>query len=133
MGIAGEVTSGSMVVRVADRDRTVEWFRRMLDLEPVLIANDGVGHPLAVYRLAGLQFALWQLPAGLTRLREENRRNSFLSFNAPDPRAVHARLAAAGVDVSSFSESEHHAFFYFHDPDSNRYEITSPPTRAYTT
>jgi catechol 2,3-dioxygenase-like lactoylglutathione lyase family enzyme len=131
MGIADEVTSGSTVVRVVDRDRAVEWFRQVLDLEPVLVADDGVGHPIAVYRLAGLQFALWQLPPGSTRLREENRRNSFLSFTHPDPRAVHTQLATTRVDVSPFSESEHHAFFYFYDPDGNRYEIASPPTRAY--
>jgi catechol 2,3-dioxygenase-like lactoylglutathione lyase family enzyme len=124
MGITDEVISGSTVVRVADRDSAVEWFRRVLGLEPALVASDGVGHPIAVYRLGGLVFALWQLPAGSTRSRGENRRNSFLSFTHPDPRAVHAHLGRAGVDVSPLSESVHHAFFYFHDPDGNRYEIS---------
>jgi len=131
MGIADEFTSGSTVVRVADRDLAVEWFRDVLGLEPVLVASDGAAHPIAVYRLPGLQFALWQLPAGSTRSREDNRSNSFLSFTHPDPSAVHARLTMAHVDVSPLTGSEHHAFFYLHDPDGNRYEIASPPTARY--
>jgi catechol 2,3-dioxygenase-like lactoylglutathione lyase family enzyme len=131
VGVADEVISGSTVVRVADRDRTLEWFRRVLGLEPALVASDGAGHPIAVYRLAGLLFALWQLSPGSMRSRDENRRNSFLSFTHLDPPAVHAELGRAGVDVSPLSESEHHSFFYFYDPDGNRYEISPPLTQPY--
>ena len=131
MSVIDEVNSIAVVVRVADRDRTVEWFREVFDLEPVMVANDGADHPIALYRVCDLNFAVWQLPPGTTRDRADNKRNSFVTMTHPDPLSAHEALVAAGADVGPVSASEHHAFFYFHDPDGNRYEITSPPTARY--
>lgn len=131
MSVIDEVNSAAVVIRVADRDRTVEWFREVCDLEPVMVANDGADHPIALYRICGVNFAVWQLPPGMTRDRADNKRNSFVTMTHPDPRSAHHALLAAGADVGPVSGSEHHVFFYLHDPDCNRYEITSPPTASY--
>ena len=131
MSVIDEVNSAAVVVRVANRDRTVEWFRETLGLAPVLVATDGAEHPIALYRVCGLNFAVWQLAPGVTRDRAENKRNSFVTMTHPDPRSAHDTLVAAGAEVGPVSGSEHHVFFYLHDPDGNRYEITSPPTASY--
>jgi catechol 2,3-dioxygenase-like lactoylglutathione lyase family enzyme len=123
----GEVFFASPLLRVADRDRTVEWFRTVLGLEPLVVGSDGAAHPFAVFAIGGMTFAVWQLPPGVVRSRDENDRNTYLVLTHPDPARAHAELVAAGADVGRLSESEHHTFFWFHDPDGNRYEIASPP------
>jgi catechol 2,3-dioxygenase-like lactoylglutathione lyase family enzyme len=131
VSVIDEVNSTAVVVRVADRERTVMWFREVFKLEPVMAASDGADHPIALYRVCGLNFAVWQLPPGITRDRADNKRNSFVTMTHPDPRSARDTLVAAGADVGPVSGSEHHVFFYLHDPDGNRYEITSPPTASY--
>jgi catechol 2,3-dioxygenase-like lactoylglutathione lyase family enzyme len=126
-----EATSGGPLLRVEDRDKTVEWFRQVLGVEPLVVTSDGADL-LAVYLIAGLRFAVWQLPPGVLRSREENDRNTYLVFTHPDPKRALTILRAAGADVGPLTESEHHSFFWFYDPDGNRYEICSPPKRPYS-
>lgn len=122
-----DATSGRPLLRVADRDRTVEWFSQVLGIEPLVVASDGAEHPFAAFMIGGMHFAVWQLPPGVVRSRDENDRNTYLVFTHPDPKRAHAELLAAGVDVGKLRESEHHSFFWFYDPDGNRYEISSTP------
>jgi catechol 2,3-dioxygenase-like lactoylglutathione lyase family enzyme len=124
--IFDEVTLATPLLRVADRDRTVEWFRSVLGLEPLVVASDGE-HPFAAFAVAGSVFAVWQLPAGVMRSRDENDRNTYLALTHPDPKRAHAELAAAGVEVGRLTESNRHSYFWFYDPDGNRYEVASPP------
>lgn len=56
-------------------------------------------------------FAVWPLPPGVVRSREENNRNTYLVFTHPDPKGAHATLSAAGADVGPLTDSEHHSFF----------------------
>lgn len=128
--ILDEATSGEPILRVADVGRTVSWFREVLGVEPLIVAADG-DHPFAAFAIAGLTLAVWQLPAGVVRSHDENDRNTYLVFLHPDPSRVHSALKAAGADVGPLRESAHHAFFWFHDPDGNRFEISSPPNGSY--
>jgi catechol 2,3-dioxygenase-like lactoylglutathione lyase family enzyme len=124
--IFDEVTLATPLLRVANRDRAVEWFRAVLGLEPLVVASDGE-HPFAAFAIAGMTFAVWQLPAGVVRSRDENDRNTYLAFTHPDPKRAHGELVAAGVDVGRLTESKRHSFFWFYDLDGNRYEVASPP------
>ena len=130
MSIADEFVRTSVVVRVAERDRTVEWFRRTLGLEPMMISADGADYQIATYRLANTNIVILQLSAGMTRDRADSDRNTFLALMHPEPRAIHAVLLAADADVGPLSGSEQHVFFFLHDPDGNRYEISSLPTTS---
>jgi catechol 2,3-dioxygenase-like lactoylglutathione lyase family enzyme len=129
--VLDEATSGGPLLRVADRDRTVEWFQQVLGIEPLVVASDGPAHPFAVFMIGGMHFGVWQLPPGVVRSRDENDRNTYLAFTHPDPKRAHAELQAAGADVGKLRESEHHSFFWFYDPDGNRYEVSSPPKKGY--
>ena len=63
--VLDEATSGGPLLRVANRDRTVEWFRAVLRLEPLVVASDGNDHPFAAFAVGGMHFAVWQLPPGV--------------------------------------------------------------------
>jgi catechol 2,3-dioxygenase-like lactoylglutathione lyase family enzyme len=129
--ILDEATSGGPLLRVADRDRTVNWFRNVLGIEPLIVASDGADHPFAAFMVGGMHFAVWQLPPGVVRSRDDNDRNTYLVFTHPEPKRAYDALRASGADIGKLHESEHHSFFWFHDPDDNRYEISSPPKQAY--
>jgi lactoylglutathione lyase len=124
-------TSGGALLRVTNRDRSVAWFRQVLGVEPLIVGSDGADHPFAAFAIAGLHFGVWQLPPGAERPRDENDRNTYLAFTHPDPKRVHAALQAVDADVGKLRESEHHSFFWFYDPDGNRFEVSSPPKQGY--
>jgi catechol 2,3-dioxygenase-like lactoylglutathione lyase family enzyme len=130
--VLDEAASGGPLLRVANRDRTVVWFRTVLGVEPLVVASDGNDHPFAAFVVGGMHFAVWQLPQGVERSRDENDRNTYLVFTHPEPKRAHVELKAAGAEVDKLRESKHHSFFWFYDPDGNRYEISSPPKQAYT-
>ena len=87
-------------------------------------------HPIATYALGSLVATLWQLPPGVKRDLEENDRNSYPVFVVDDPAVVRTDVATGGVQVSELRKSANYQFFWFYDPDGNRFEIACPVSEA---
>lgn len=123
-GVLGEVTMAATSMYVADLDTAVEWYREMLDLEPVSLGTDR--HPYATYSFNGALVVLEPLVAlyeggGATG-------SGATSVNLVvdrDPAEVRADLVARGVDCSEIVESNFSSFLV-RDPDGNRFYVTAP-------
>jgi catechol 2,3-dioxygenase-like lactoylglutathione lyase family enzyme len=127
MNILADATMVSTVVRVRDVAASVAWYREKLGLEPIHVGADGPDHPIAVYTIAGAVISLWQLPPGQARTRTDNDRNSYVVVvMAGDLEPVRDALIELGVDVSEVRRSANNEFFWFHDLDGNRFELSRP-------
>lgn len=115
------------IVRVRDVAASVRWYRDTLELEPVRVGADGDEHPYAVYSIAGSVVSLWQPPAGQSRIRDENDRNSYVAavMNS-DLETPRRKLLNKGVKVGDIHRSANNEFLWFYDPDGNRFELTRP-------
>jgi catechol 2,3-dioxygenase-like lactoylglutathione lyase family enzyme len=113
------------IVRVRNVDASVAWFRDVLGVEPLHVGADGPEHPIAAFSLGGTIISLWQLPPGEERVRGDNRRNTYVALvTERDPATVRDELAGRGGDVGELQQSAGNDFFWFHDPDGNRWEIS---------
>jgi catechol 2,3-dioxygenase-like lactoylglutathione lyase family enzyme len=74
--IFNEVSTVATVLPVRDVAASVRCYRDKLGLEPIHVGSDGPDHPITAYAIAGSVVSLWQLPAGPTRVRDDNDRNS---------------------------------------------------------
>ena len=119
----------STVLRVRDVAASVRWYRERLGLEPLHVGADG-DHPIAAYRIADSVVSLWQLPAGQTRLRDDNDRNTYVVVVVNgEVAAKRETLLNRGVDVGDIRRSANHEFVWFHDLDGNRFELSRPLDR----
>lgn len=120
---------GGVLLRVRDVRASVAWYQEKLGLEPTAVGADGPEHPFAAFEVAGLHLGLWQLPPGTDRAREEADRNSYVAFTTDDaPDALREQLRERGVSVGRLQRSESYAFFWFYDPDGNRFEVSRTRT-----
>ena len=115
----------STVLRVRDVAASVDWYREKLGLEPVHVGEDGPEHPVAVYTIAGSTVSLWQLPQGRARVRLDNDANTYaVVVTDADLDDVRRTLIERGVEVGEVQRSAKSKFFWFHDLDDNRFEIS---------
>jgi catechol 2,3-dioxygenase-like lactoylglutathione lyase family enzyme len=125
--IFADASTVMTIVRVRDVTAAVRWYRDNLGLEPMQVGADGVEHPFAVYSIAGSVLTLWQLPAGQSRVREDNDRNSYVTVVMDgDLEAPRRQLIDKGVKVGEIHRSANNEFVWFYDPDGNRFELTRP-------
>jgi catechol 2,3-dioxygenase-like lactoylglutathione lyase family enzyme len=124
-GILDEASMVSTVLRVRDVAASVDWYREKLGLEPVHVGDDGPEHPIAVYTIAGATVSLWQLPEGRARVRLDNDANTYVVVvTEADLEEVRRTLAGRGVEVGEVRKSANNKFFWFHDLDDNRFEVS---------
>ncbi len=115
----------STVLRVRDVDASVRWYREKLGLEPVHVGADGAAHPIAVYHIAGAVVSLWQLPEGRTRVLLDNDTNTYVVVVVNTGlKGLRRTLTDRGVEVGEIQRSENNEFFWFHDLDDNRFELS---------
>jgi len=121
------VEMATVVLRVANLDRSIEWYREKLGLSPLHRGADGNTPPYAVYDVSGVIVTVWQLWDGQDRTNEDNDRNSYVILvYGGDIAALRQRLVAAGVNADELRESANNRFFWFYDPDNNRWEVSQP-------
>jgi catechol 2,3-dioxygenase-like lactoylglutathione lyase family enzyme len=133
MGVFDGVSAGSVIVRVADVDRAVDWYRDKFDIEPLYVGADGE-HRIAGYQLGGLIVSLWQLPADQAE-RPDPAVSTYPVFVTDDIDAAHDAVLFKGLTTTGIRESETTRFFQVDDLDGNRWEfaaglVTSTPTRT---
>jgi catechol 2,3-dioxygenase-like lactoylglutathione lyase family enzyme len=115
----------STLLRVRDVAASVTWYREKLGLEPIHVGADGPEHPIAVYTIAGAAVALWQLPAGRSRVRLDNDSNTYVTVVVnTDLEPLRRTLGERGVEVGEIRRSANNEFLWFHDRDDNRFEVS---------
>lgn len=119
------------VLRVRDVSESVRWWREKLGVEPLHVGADG-DHPIAAFVVAGSIVSLWQLPAGEQRTKDDNDRNSYVVLVVGDDLVgLRDDLVGRGVDADEPRRSAGNEFFWFHDPDGNRFEVSRPVTAEF--
>ena len=117
----------STLLRARDVAASVTWYREKLGLEPVHVGADGPDNPVAVYSIAGATVALWQLPAGRSRVRLDNDSNTYVTVVVnTDLEPLRRTLVERGVEVGEIRRSANNEFLWFHDRDDNRFEVSRP-------
>ena len=120
------------VIRVHDVAASVEWYRDKLDLDPLYVGSDGPDHPIAAFAIAGSVISLWQLPPGPRRPRASAEQHTYVAaVMKGDLEAQRRALEARGVEVGELRRSANNEFFWFHDPDGNRFELSRPLTAEF--
>ena len=120
------------IIRVRDVAASVEWYRDKLDLDPLHVGSDGPDHPIAAFAIAGSVISLWQLSPGSRRSRADADDNTYVvAVVDGDLEAQRQTLASRGVEVGELRRSANNEFFWFHDPDGNRFELSRPLTAEY--
>jgi catechol 2,3-dioxygenase-like lactoylglutathione lyase family enzyme len=120
------------IIRVRDVAASVEWYREKLDLDPLHVGSDGPDHPIAAFQIAGSVISLWQLPAGTRRPRGDTDRSTYVvAVVNGDLEAQRRALESRGVEVGELRRSANNEFFWFYDPDGNRFEVSRPLTAEY--
>ena len=129
--VLSDATMLATIVRVRDVQASVHWYREKLGLEPLHVGADGE-HPIAAFSIAGGVVSLWQLPPGEARSRADNERNTYVvAVMSGDLEPVRQRLDANGVEVGDLRRTANNEFFWFHDLDHNRFEISRPVTAEF--
>ena len=124
-----DVEMATMVIRVADLDRSIAWYRDKLGLEPLHRGADGDTPPYAAYSVAGMIITVWQLADTQRRVADDNERNSYLILvYGGDIAALRAGLLADGVRADPLRQSANNQFFWFYDLDDNRWEVSQATT-----
>lgn len=124
-----DVQMATVVLRVADLERSIDWYRDRLGMSPIHRDADGDTPPYAVYDVSGVVVTVWQLPPGQDRSAQDNDRNSYvILLYGGDIDALHKRLVTAEINVEPMRESANNRFFWFYDPDNNRWEVAQPTT-----
>jgi catechol 2,3-dioxygenase-like lactoylglutathione lyase family enzyme len=107
----------TVIVRVRDVTRAVQWYTRTLGLAAVY-SDPAEG--LTVLGMEGTSLTLWQIKPheGGT----EPSGHSFPIFAVADAAAAHHHLVGQGATVEPLQEGPGVRFFTFHDLDGNRLE-----------
>ena len=120
------------IIRVHDVAASVEWYRDKLDLDPLHVGSDGPDHPVAAFEIAGSVISLWQLPPGARRPPDDADHNTYVvAVVKGDLEAQRRALESRGVEVGELRRSANNEFFWFYDPDGNRFELSRPLTAEY--
>lgn len=128
-GLLADVQLASLILRVADLDRSIEWYDHHLGLRPVHRGQDGNTPGYAAYVVGGVVLTMWELPEGQDRHDQDNNRNSYVVLVcAGDIEERRDELVSRGVPAGAMRTSKNNRFFWFHDPDGNRWEVSQPTT-----
>jgi uncharacterized glyoxalase superfamily protein PhnB len=122
MGVFDGVSAGSVIVRVADVDAAVDWYRANFDIEPLYVGADGE-HRIAAYHLGNLVVSLWQLPADAGRPDADIA--TYPVFVTDDLDGAHDALLANGLTTTGIRQSATTRFFQVNDLDGNRWEFAA--------
>jgi catechol 2,3-dioxygenase-like lactoylglutathione lyase family enzyme len=127
--VLDEVQIATVMMRVADLDRSVEWYRSKLGMETIHRGADGNTPPYAVYDVSGVVLTVWQLAPGVQRRAEDNERNSYVILvYGGDIARLREQLVARGVNADQMRDSANNRFFWFYDLDDNRWEVSQATT-----
>jgi len=125
--IFAEASLAATVLRVRSVEDSVAWYRGKLGLEPLHVGEDGPDHPIASFTIAGAVVALWQLAPGDTVDADEASTGTYVvAVMSDDLEPFRERLLQRGVHVGDISYSANNEFFWFYDPDGNRFELSRP-------
>jgi catechol 2,3-dioxygenase-like lactoylglutathione lyase family enzyme len=120
------------IIRVHDVAASVEWYRDKLDLDPVHVGSDGPDHPIAAFAIAGSVISLWQLPPDARRRRDDADESTYVvAVMKGDLEPQRRALESRGVEVGELRRSANNEFFWFYDPDGNRFEVSRPITAEF--
>src|SRR5262249_20772999 len=112
------------IVRVRNVDASRAWWQGTLGVEVGEPAGRGERR-WATFSLGPCLVTLWQLPDGVERDRTQNDRNSYVVVNTDaDIHELRASLIEREVETGRMQETSLMYFFWFHDPDGNRYEVS---------
>jgi hypothetical protein len=113
---------GAIILRVADIDAAVQWYRANFEVEPLGVGADGE-HRIASYELGGLIVSLWQLPSGCTS-RPNTDVCPYPVFVTEDLDGSHEALVSKGLKTTGIRRSTFTRFFQTDDLDGNRWEFS---------
>jgi len=124
-GLGEALGSASVMLRVRDINRSVEWFHKTLGLKPFVSGVDGK-HPYAAFSFGGTGVALWQLQPDDPD-PETNLSSTYLVFSvASGIDEIRELLRSLDVSAGELRTSEVARFFWFYDPDGHRFEVSQP-------
>ncbi len=117
--------AASVMLRVRDLRRSIDWFKETLGLEPFVSGVDGK-HPYAAFSFGGTGVALWQLEPGDPD-PESNLSSTYIVFSvASGIEEIRQSVMSRGARVGPLRESSVARFFWFYDPDGHRFEVSEP-------
>ena len=120
------------VIRVHDVVVRRSRFARCFDLRAVARRVGRPDHPIAAFEIAGSVISLWQLPPGARRPAADADHNTYVvAVVNGDLEAQRRALESRGVEVGELRRSANNEFFWFYDPDGNRFELSRPLTAEY--
>jgi catechol 2,3-dioxygenase-like lactoylglutathione lyase family enzyme len=122
MGVFDGVSMGAIILRVADVEAAVDWYRANFEIEPLRVGADGQ-HRIATYALGGIVVSLWQLPADCND-RPDPDICSYPVFVTDDLDAAHQELVSKALKTTGIRQSTVTRFFQTQDPDGNRWEFS---------
>jgi catechol 2,3-dioxygenase-like lactoylglutathione lyase family enzyme len=125
-GVLEDVAMLATVLRVRSVKASVDWYRDVLDLEPIHVGADGPEHPFAVFSIAGSFVSLWPLAPEATASSDPDSGTYLSLVVRTELEPVQQMLAERGVEVDEVRRSANHEFFWFSDLDGNRFEISRP-------
>jgi catechol 2,3-dioxygenase-like lactoylglutathione lyase family enzyme len=97
-GIFDKATMAATVLRVRNVEKSVEWYRDKLGLEPIHVGDDGPEHPIASFVIAGAVIALWQLATDEIPVAEDTGSYVVAVMNT-DLEQLRQRLIERDVEV----------------------------------
>jgi uncharacterized glyoxalase superfamily protein PhnB len=121
MGLFDKVSMGAIILRVADIDAAIDWYRSNFEIEPLRVGADG-DHRIASYALGDLVVSLWQLPAGCN-VRPNADVCAYPVFVTENLDTAHQALASKGLETAGIRHSTITRFFQTQDLDGNRWEF----------
>lgn len=121
-----------VALTVTDLERSVPWYQRLFDAEPVLDEDTGPFRHV-VWALGDTLVGLHQFPEGTTASSFDERRPGLdhLSFACADREALSGwekRLNELGIDNGGVVDAGYGSGLSFRDPDDIALEFFSPPS-----
>lgn len=114
---------GTVVHRVADLERSVHWYRDVLDLEPIHRQDADPGNAIAVLPVGSTMLTLWQISPG-QELRAGALGGTYVILTSDDIDASHAEATARGARPEPIVDYPPFRLFWIFDPDGNRIELS---------
>jgi glyoxylase I family protein len=122
---------GHVALTVSHLPRSVTWYRRLFDAEPVLDEDTGPYHHV-VWRLGGTLLGLHQHtgPASTETADERRPGLDHVAFSCPDRAALERwaeRLDELGIPHGPVVDAPYGSGLSFRDPDNIPLEFFAPP------
>lgn len=125
---------GHVALTVSDLGRSVAWYQRLLDAEPVLDEDTGPFHHV-VWKLGDTLLGLHQHagPPGDGSADERRPGLDHVAFGCPDRAALERwaeRLDDLGIAHAPVVDAPYGSGLSFRDPDNIPLEFFAPPSRG---